>query len=67
VSLATDAHIGVYREGLDARLVLFSDCEHGPYMGSVVGLVDERGDAYPPLERQAAFGDALGVYYRYFR
>ncbi len=55
------------RADLITRLVFFNDAEYGPYSGSIIGLVDEDGNIYPPLEREQAFGDSWGIYYRYFQ
>jgi hypothetical protein len=60
LSLSRDFHIGVWNNGLDSRLVFFSDSEYGPYRGSIVGLA---GSKYPHTN---AFGDFFGVYYRHF-
>jgi hypothetical protein len=67
LSLGDDFHVGVWGRGLDSRIVFFNDAEYGPYRGSIVGIVDSDGNVYPPREREAAFGDAWGIYYRYFQ
>lgn len=67
VSFGDSCHIGVWNRGLDSRLVVFSDSDYGPYRGSIIGLVDANGNVYPPLKRRAAYGDAWGIYYRYFQ
>ncbi|WP_231742343.1 hypothetical protein, partial [Stieleria varia] len=66
-SFSDDSHVGVWTRGLDSRLVFFNDAEYGPYRGSIIGLVDADGNVYPPLEREEAFGDSWGIYYRYFK
>lgn len=63
ISLAADFHISLLR----GRVCFFNDAEYGPYCGSIIGIVDEDGNTYPPLEREIAWGDSWGVYYRYFR
>ncbi|MBN1908231.1 MAG: hypothetical protein JW818_00700 [Pirellulales bacterium] len=67
LSFGDDCHVGVWGRGLDSRIVFFNDAEEGPYCGSIIGLVDADGNVQPPLEREAAFGDAWGIYYRYFQ
>ena len=66
LSFSDDSHVGVCTRGLDSRFVFFNDAEYGPYSGSIIGLVDEDGNIYPPLEREEAFGNSWGIYYRYF-
>lgn len=60
-------HVSAECRKFDSRIVFFNDPEYGPYRGSVIGLSDDDGNVYPPLERQLAFGNAWGVYYRYFK
>ncbi len=67
LSFSDDCHIGVWARGLDSRLVCFNDATHGPYRGSISGLVDADGNIYPPLEREESFGDSWGIYYRQFQ
>jgi len=67
LSFGGDFHIGVCARGLDSRIVFFNDAEYGPYRGSIIGIVGADGNVYPPLERQRAFGDSWGIYYRYFQ
>ena len=66
-SLRNDLHIGVWSHGLDSRLVLFNDAHYDPYRGSVIGVIDSEGNLYPPIQQTEAFGDAWGIYYRYFQ
>jgi hypothetical protein len=67
LSFSDDCHVGVWGRGLDSRIVFFNNAEYGPYRGSIIGLVDDDGNVQPPLEREEAFGDEWGVYYRYFQ
>ena len=67
VSFSDSFHVGVGRRGADLRIFFFNDSEYGPYQGSVIGIIDADGNVYPPLEREEAFGDAWGIYYRYFQ
>ena len=63
ISLNDDFHIGL----LNGNIVFFNDAEYGPYRGSIIGLVDENGNVFPPLEREVRWGYTLGIYYRHFR
>lgn len=47
--------------------MFFNDADYGPYRGSMLGVVDDQGNVYPPREEEAYFGDTAGIYYRYFR
>jgi hypothetical protein len=67
LSLTSRFHVGVRGPGWNTRLVFFNDADYGPYRGSIIGVVDDQGNTYPPLERAVYFGDTAGVYYRYFR
>ncbi|MBN1490435.1 MAG: hypothetical protein JXA69_11015 [Phycisphaerae bacterium] len=67
LSLGSGFHIALWGAPLNPRLVFFNDSDYGPYRGSIIGIVDDQGNMYPPLEREIAFGDTLGIYYRYFR
>lgn len=67
LSFSGDFHVAVWGRGLDSRIVFFNDAEYGPYRGSIIGLVGPDGNVYPPLERERAFGDSWGIYYRYFQ
>lgn len=67
LSLGRAFHVSVQCRRFDSRIVFFNDSEYGPYRGSVIGLSDDDGNVYPPSQRQLSFGDAWGVYYRYFR
>jgi hypothetical protein len=49
------------------RLVIFNNAEYGPYLGSTIQFQDDKGNVYPRFDRQIAWGDTCGVYYRYFR
>jgi hypothetical protein len=69
LSLSPNLHIGVSnarRSGGLGRVEIFNDAR-GPYRGSILGLVGADGKTYPPLDCEIAWGDARGVYYRYFR
>lgn len=66
LSFSDDSHVGVWGHGVDSRIVFFNDTEYGPYRGSIIGIVDADGNVHPPLEREEAFGDSWGIYYRYF-
>ena len=63
ISFTDDFHVGL----MQGRVVFFSDAEPGPYQGSIIGIVDDNGNVYPPLEREIGWGDTLGIYFRYFR
>ncbi|MEX0702389.1 MAG: hypothetical protein WD069_09865 [Planctomycetales bacterium] len=67
LSFSDDFHVGVWGRGLDSRIVFFNDVEYGPYCGSIIGLIDADGNVHPPREREEAFGDSWGIYYRYFQ
>jgi hypothetical protein len=67
LSFGRDFHVSAECRKFDSRIVFFNDTAYGPYRGSVIGLSDDDGNAYPPLQRQLAFGGAWGVFYRYFR
>lgn len=68
LSLTQKCHVSVmWRGGLDSRISFFNNSDYGPYRGSIVGLVDEQGNVYPPMIREARFGDTAGIYYRYFQ
>lgn len=69
LSLSPNLHIGVSSargSGALGRVEIFNDA-YGPYRGSIIGLVGADGEIYPPLDREIAWGDKWGVYYRYFR
>jgi hypothetical protein len=63
LTLSENIHCSVWNRGLDSRLVVFNNTSYGPYRGSIIKI---NGKAYPPLVRENAFGDSLGIYYRYF-
>jgi hypothetical protein len=67
VSFGRTFHVSAECRKFDSRIVFFNDSEYGPYCGSVIGLSDDDGNVYPPLERQLGFGNTWGIYYRYFR
>jgi hypothetical protein len=67
LSLCRAFHVSAECRKFDSRIVFFNDSVYGPYRGSVIGLADDDGNVYPPLQRQLSFGNAWGVYYRYFR
>jgi hypothetical protein len=67
LSMTDSCHVGVMRGPVFSpvgRLAFFSE-EEGPYPGSVICLSDEMGGPSRPIQ-QVKFGDAYGVYYRYF-
>jgi hypothetical protein len=66
LSLSDDFHVSVWGRGLDSRIIFYNDADYGPYSGSIIGFVDADGNVHPPLEREYAFGDSWGIYYRYF-
>lgn len=69
LSLSPNLHIGVSNSRRSAglgRFEIFNDAR-GPYHGSIIGLVGADSKSYPPLDCEIAWGDAWGVYYRYFR
>lgn len=69
LSLMPGLHIAVsnVREsGWLGRVEIFNDA-YGPYRGSIIGIVGADAKVYPPLDCKIAWGDAWGVYYRYFR
>lgn len=69
LSLLPSLHIAVSNargSGGLGRVEIFNDAS-GPYRGSIIGLVGADGKIYPPLDGEIAWGDAWGVYYRYFR
>ena len=67
LSVTEDFHIclWLYRD-TDVRLVFFNDHDYGPYFGSIIGMVDDQGNVYPPIARESRWGDCCGVYWRYF-
>ena len=64
--LSRGFYISVANWGVDVRLAFYNHPE-GPYTGSIISLEDDQGNVYPPIEREVAFGNTLGIYYRYFR
>ena len=66
LSIGDDFHVSFSARGLVSRIIFFNDAEYGPYRGSIIQLVDDRGNAFPKLKREEAFGDSWGIYYRYF-
>lgn len=62
LSVTDRFHLGVW----GSRLVVFSS-DSGPYCGSIIAIVDEDGNEYPPRIRESMWGDRLGIYWRYFR
>jgi hypothetical protein len=67
LSIGEDFHVSTWGRGWDIRVTVFNHADYGPYRGSMIGLVDDQGNTYPPLEDEAYFGDTAGIYYRYFR
>ncbi len=63
VSLGTDVHLSV----VDGRLAFFNNADYGPYNGSIISVSSK--DYHEPSEfiEKVGFGDAWGIYYRYFR
>jgi len=69
LSLTPSLHIAASNargSGGLGRVEIFNDAS-GQYRGSIIGLVGADGKIYPPLDCEIAWGDAWGVYYRYFR
>ena len=68
LSVTENFHIGVWRygSGLDVRLVFFNHGEYGPYRGGAIAVIDDQGNVHPPRERESAWGDSWGIYWRYF-
>jgi hypothetical protein len=67
LSLISSLHFAVSNargSGGLGRVEIFNDAEYGPYRGSIVGA---DAKVYPPLDCKIAWGDAWGMYYRYFR
>jgi hypothetical protein len=60
LSLSNAFHITVCA----GRVEFFNIKEAGPYHGSIIALSD---GFHPVFSERRAFGDAFGVYYRYFR
>ncbi|MFZ9034073.1 MAG: hypothetical protein ACO21J_09000 [Anaerohalosphaeraceae bacterium] len=60
VTLSETLHVGVWNEGLDSRLVVFSDDEYDPAdpMTHFQGTITERA---------VYFNAVPGIYYRYIR
>lgn len=70
LSLTPSLHIAVSNARTTAglgRIEIFNDAGYGPYRGSIIGIVGSDAKIYPPLDCTVAWGDAWGVYYRYFR
>jgi hypothetical protein len=65
LSVTGDFHIAVWG-GCDGpplgRLVFFNDKRYGPYRGSIISV-----SGYKEPAEVRCWGDAFGVYYRYFR
>lgn len=70
LSLISSLHFAVSNargSGGLGRVEIFNDAEYGPYRGSIIGIVGADAKVYPPLDCKIAWGDAWGMYYRYFR
>ncbi len=68
LSVTQDFHICLWRHrDVDVRLVFFNDHEYGPYLGSILGIVDDQGNVHPPLAGESCWGDCCGIYWRHFR
>lgn len=70
LSLSHGFHLGVWSGSTGetlGRLVIFNNAEYGPYSGSTIQIGDGNGNVYPRFTRRTGWGDAWGVYYRYFR
>lgn len=70
ISFSRGFHVSVWRGPAGdtlGRLVVFNNAEYGPYSGSTIQIVDEKGNASPRLDRKIEWGDTCGFYYRYFR
>lgn len=64
LTLGPSFHVGVWKGGDGSAIVFFNDAEHGPYRGSITGLV---GYVDPTLVHKSGFGLSYGIYYRYFQ
>ena len=60
VPVAPACYVTIANYG-DARLTVFSDSLYGPYRGSMLSVVP----SVPP-PRELDFGDAFGIYFRYW-
>lgn len=67
LSFDDDCHLGVFANGFDARIILFSEEEYGPYRGSITHVSDADGITYPSVRYHLGFGDYWGIYYRNIR
>jgi hypothetical protein len=63
LSFSGEFHVAVQ----DGRVSFFSDKEYGPYRGSISALTSPAWPIERIFSKQRAFGDTLGIYYRYFR
>jgi hypothetical protein len=63
LSFGRDFHVAVEY----GRASFFNNKEYGPYHGSVITLSSSTWPAERTFSEQGWFGDAYGVYYRYFR
>jgi len=63
LSFANDFHVAAER----GRLSFFNDKDYGPYRGSIIAIVSEEWPMERIFSKHQAFGETLGIYYRYFR
>lgn len=66
ISLSNSFHIGVRPERWDSCIVFYNDFDYGPYRGSIIALIDSKGNTHPPFKRKVGIGETFGFYYRYF-
>jgi hypothetical protein len=58
LSFSDDFHVAV----LNGRVEFFNVKDYGPYHGSIIGIA-----GVTKFAERRGFGDAYGIYYRYFR
>lgn len=68
-SIIDEFGVGAWRNGWDVQLVVFNNATYGPYRGSIIDRpwTDTGGNVHSLLSQKVEFGDAWGIYYRYFR
>lgn len=62
-SFNKDFHVAVCR----GRVEFFNVKEYGPYHGSIIALTSPERPIERIFSERRGFGDAYGIYYRYFR
>ncbi len=62
ISIGPRIHLSIFNFGrADTRLAIFNDPGYGPYHGSILNIGEDS-----TLDHTKWFGDAAGIYFRYF-